>query len=211
VKKSATIPMVIATVLIFSGIAQATLDIPANDTFNIDVNPPATKGMSFAPVPWDSSSVSGASVYMYPFASVGLYSGTGNTLSQATFSGGSVSVSDVGQYTGDLGIRIIELSNIVLTFAPSILTLDFVGGGSLDVYLPGFTFTDATTSESIFFMVAQSGATYYANSSKGTGVPDMSAATAMAGGDLYLARVPEPATVILLGLGGILFAGKRKR
>jgi hypothetical protein len=44
----------------------------------------------------------------------------------------------------------------------------------------------------------------------GVGFPDMSAAVAMSAGNGYLAEVPEPATVLFFGLGGILLRRKIK-
>jgi hypothetical protein len=59
--------------------------------------------------------------------------------------------------------------------------------------------------------IPKSGATYYANSLKGVGFPDMSAAVAMSAGDEYLAGVSELATIGLLGLGALnLFRRKRR-
>jgi hypothetical protein len=65
-------------------------------------------------------------------------------------------------------------------------------------------------NDNMFFWVAQSVATYYANFSKGAGFPDMSASVAMSAGNEYLASVPEPATVLLLGLGGVLLRIKNR-
>ena len=188
-----------------SDLAQAQLDIPATGTFNIVIEDPCDPydppGASFDAIP-----CTGSSVYLWPFASEdGSYTPpySNYNLAEVRFSGGSIDPIDpctISEQEGDLGIRIDNSSGATQTFDPSILTLDFVDD-SFDVYLPGFTFDHW---KSIFFWVAESGATYYANSLKGVGDIDMSAADAMAAGDEYLARIPEPATVVLFGLGAVL-------
>ena len=186
-----------------SDFAQAELDIPKTGVFNID----GDDGISFDPIPWVSPSL-GEPAFLWPFATDDLYSGQGSqyNLAQAQFVNGSINITDHGEIEGDLGIRIDNHSFQTRTFAASILTLDFVEE-SLDVYLPEFTFDHW---DKMFFWVAQSGATYYANSLKGVGDIDMSATSAMAAGDEYLARIPEPATVGLFGLGAVLLRRKRK-
>jgi hypothetical protein len=172
---------------------------PESGTF--DINGPS--GLTFTPIPLVASSV-----YLYPFATSAsdLYTKAGSNynLAQAVFSHGSFTVTDYGAETGDLGVRVANQSGSTQTFGASVLTLDFVGTGSFNVYLPEFTFKANENENNIFFWVAQSGATYYANSSKGVGSPDMSAAMAMSAGDEYLASVPEPAMVLLLCLGSLI-------
>jgi len=194
-------------VTVCSNLAWAELDIPASGTFDVVRELPETPGLSFEPEPWVSPSLS-ATVYLWPFATDDLYAGPGSNynLAQAQFADGSINITDFGVIEGDLGIRVSNYSGDTQTFEPSVLTLDFVDGG-VDVYLPEFTFEWGTD---MFFWVAQSGATYYANSSKGVGFPDMSAAVTIAAGDEYLARTPEPATAMLFGLGTLLLYKTRR-
>jgi hypothetical protein len=178
-----------------SSTAQAV--IPKSGTFDID----NSSELTFTPIPC----VSPPTVYLWPFASSDKYSTTPYkiyNLAQVSFSAGSFTVEDSNEKSGDLGIRVGNYAGSTQIFEASIFTIDFVGSGSFDVYLPEFTFGKY---ENIFFWVAESGATYYARSSKGAGFPDMSAAEAMAAGDEYLAgAVPEPATILLFGLGGLI-------
>jgi hypothetical protein len=194
-----------------SDFAQAELDIPEKGTFSIVIEDPCDPcdppGASFDEIPY-----TGSSVYLWPFASedgsyIPPYSNY--NLAEVRFSSGFIDPIDpctISEQEGDLGIRILNNTGDTQTFNPSVLTLDFVDD-SFDVYLPGFTFDNHWNS--IFFWVAQSGATYYANSSKDVGLPDMLAADAMAAGDDYLARTPEPATVALLGLGAVLLRRRK--
>jgi hypothetical protein len=188
--------LILAITALCSSIAQAAL--VESGTFDID----GSSGLNFTPIPWVSSNPY-SYVYLWPFAADDLYTGPGSqyNLAQVMFSAGSFTVMDYGEKSGNLGIRVGNYTGNTQTFEASILTLDFTGGDSFDVYLPEFTFEK---SENIFFWIAESGATYYARSSKGAGWPDMSAAEAMSAGDEYLAMVPEPATLLLLGLGGLI-------
>jgi hypothetical protein len=194
--------LILAITALCGSTAQA--DSPESGTFDIN----GSSGLTFAPIPWVSPN-SSSCIYLWPFASNDKYAGSGSNynLAQVTFSAGSFTVADYGQETGDLGIRVANQTGSTQTFEASILTLNFIGSGSFDVYLPEFTFKANENENNIFFWVAQSGATYYANSLKGAGEPNMFATVAMSG-DEYLARVPEPATVLLLGLGGILLRRK---
>lgn len=206
-KKLTMLIFAAAIITACSNLAWAELDIPASGTFDVVRELPETPGLSFEPEPWVSPSLS-ATVYLWPFATDDLYAGPGSqyNLAQAQFVNGSINITDFGVIEGDLGIRASNNSGATRTFEPSVLTLDFVDG-SVDVYLPEFTFGWGTD---MFFWVAQSGATYYANSSKDIGFPDISASDAMSAGDEYLARTPEPATAVLFGLGALLFGRKRK-
>jgi hypothetical protein len=197
--------VIAATTAAGGGFARAELDIPASGTFDIVIDPPGTPGISFDPIPY-----TGSGVYLLPFASedgsyISPYSDY--NLAYVAFIDGSIYLSDQYEQEGDLGIRVNNISNATQTFDSSVLTLDFVGD-SLDVYLPGFTFDHGS---SMFFWVAESGATYYAHYSKDfSDAPNMLAADAMAAGDEYLARTPEPATVVLLGLGVLLLRRRGK-
>jgi hypothetical protein len=184
-------------IVVLSGsIASGT--ISKSGTFDIN----GSSGLRFAPIPWVSPGPS-QTAYLYPFAANNLYDSPGSqyNLAAAQFLNGSIYVTDFAQKSGDLGIRIGNYSGSTQTFETSILTLDFIGCGSFDVYLPEFTFEQGNN---IFFWVSETGATYYANSSKGPGYPDLSADAATAAGDQYLARTPEPATLLLFGLGGLM-------
>jgi len=188
-----------------SDFAQAELDIPASGTFDIVIDPCGPPGVSFDAIP-----CTGSSVYLWPFASEdGSYTPPylNYNLAEVSFSSGFIIPTDKYEQTGDLGIRIANISGDNQTFNPSVLTLDFVEY-SFDVYLPGFTIPHDIW-KSLFFWVAQSGATYYANSLKGVGDIDMSADVAMRAGNEYLARIPEPATVVLFGLGAVLLRRRR--
>jgi hypothetical protein len=188
--------LILVMMAVCSGIAQGV--IPKSGTFDTD----GLSGLNFDSVPWISSNPY-AYTYLWPFATNDLYTGAGSkyNLAQARFSAGSFIVTDYGEKSGNLGIRIGNFTGSTQTFEACILTLDFIGSGSFDIYLPEFTFR---TNENIFLWVAENGETYYANSLKGAGYPDISAYTAMAADDEYLAMAPEPATLLLLGLGGAI-------
>jgi hypothetical protein len=195
---------ILAIMALCSSIAQAVV-IPKSGTFDID----GSSAQVFIPIPWVSSNPY-LYTYLWPFAADALYEetepGSKYNLAQMAFSAGSFTVTDYGEKSGNLGIRIANFTGSTQTFEPCVLILDFINTGNFSVYLPGFTFE---ANKNMFFWLSQSGATYYADSLKGAGYPDMSAATAMAAGDEYLARAPEPATVLLLGLGSLVLLRKR--
>lgn len=193
---------ILAIMALCCGIAQGV--ISKSGIFDID----DPTGLGFDSIPWVSSNPY-ANIYLWPFATDDLYAGAGSqyNLAQARFSGGSFTTTDYDGKNGDLGIRIGNYTSGIQTFGACVLTLDFIGEGSFDIYLPEFTFG---INENIFFWVAESGATYYANSLKAAGYPDISADIAMAAGDEYLAKNPEPTTILLFGLGGAIFLQRRR-
>lgn len=192
--------LILAMMALCGSIAQGV--ISKSGIFDID----GPTGLSFDSVPWVSSGPY-SYTYLWPFATDDLYIGPGSqyNLAQARFSGGSFTITDYDEKNGDLGVRIGNYTSGTQTFEACILTLDFIGGGSFDIYLPEFTFG---TNENIFFWVAENGTTYYANSLKGAGYPDISADTAIAADNEYLAMAPEPATLLLLGIGALMLRRK---
>lgn len=194
--------LILAITALCSSIAQAV--ISKSWSFDID----NSSGLAFDTIPWVSSNPY-LYVYLWPFATDDLYTGPGSqyNLAQVIFSAGSFTVTDYGEKSGDLGIRLGNYTNNTQTFKACILTLDFINSGSFDVYLPEIT---VEKGKNIFLWIAESGATYYAHSLKGAGLPDISADEAMSAGDEYLARVPEPTTILMLGLGGLIIIRRSK-
>ena len=198
-----------ALAAVFSTFACGATPAPKSGTFDIV----APVGVSLEPIPWESTSA-GESVYLYPYATSDYnqgYSGAGvgYNLVQAQFCDGSINISDADAVSGDLGIRVANYSGQSRTFEACVMTLDF-STTSFNVYMPQFSFE---SMHNIYFWVARSGATYYAHTSRAAGYltqhgPNMSAADAIAAGDEYLAAVPEPATVCLLGLGALVLLRK---
>ena len=172
--------------------------LPEFGSFDID----GTSTPSFDQIP-----SMGMSMYVYPFAAPDddLYTELGSlyNLGEIQLFNGSVNFTDSGEKSGNLGIRIVNSTAGVETFQESILTLD-LGVDIFNVYLPELSFD---MSEQIFLWVAQSGATYYATALQGAGLPDITATDAIAAGNL--ARAPEPATMLLLGLGAFVLRKKR--
>jgi len=195
--------LLLISALIFASVLTASAAIPKKGTFDIN----GTAGVSFNPDPLD---VQSGSVFLWVFANDEFYpdpdANANNNLARATFSGGSHTVSDFGQYKGDLGIRIGNYSNDIQTLAPTILTLDF-GDEFFDVFLPEITLNN--NSDNMYLWVATSGATYYANSSLSIGDPDTYAFNVMAD-DTALAMIPEPASMALFAVGSLLLFRKKR-
>lgn len=202
-------------VAILSASAQAiVLDTPKTGTFALDEN--ASPSVTFDPIPWTPAGSLGT-VYLYPFASDDLYEKDedpdthqliNDNLANVAFSNTGYSVNTITPKTGDLGIRIGNYSNADQAITETVMTLSFLNE-DFDVYLPAFT---VEKSQQIFFWVAESGSTYYANDPLGfADSPNIYAIDAMADPAYYLAReaIPEPATIILLSLGAVLIAKKR--
>ncbi|MBW8000917.1 MAG: hypothetical protein FVQ80_02720 [Planctomycetes bacterium] len=197
-KNSLFIFTVVLLAVLFCNEILADVNTPATGTFDIDGG--LSLPLSFNPAPWVSPSIS-STAYLWPFASDDLYEGSvsGYNLARAQFSNGSIIISDYGEKTGDLGIRIFNSAGSTITFDATVLTLGLTSG-NLDVYLPEFTFD---TGDNMFFWVSTAGATYYSTLLLGPGYPELSAEAAMDDVDLYLAVVPEPATILILTLGSI--------
>jgi hypothetical protein len=86
-----------------------------------------------------------SSLDLYPFATSDLYNTTPYSkynLAQVAFSGGFFTVTIIGEKSGDLSIRVGNYTGDPQTFEASVLTIDFIGSGSFDVYLPEFTFNE---------------------------------------------------------------------
>ena len=190
----------ISIVLCCPDLAKAVL--PESGSFDID----DTSTPSFDQMPF-----SGSSMYVYPFVAedIDIYTGAGSNYNLGTLelTGDSVTFTDSGEKTGNLGIRISSAVSGDQTFQESILTLDF-GDDTFDVYLPELTFS---WNEDMFLWVAQSGATYYATTSQGPGLPDLTASDAMLPGDTNLARIPEPVTLALFGSSALILLSRRRR
>ncbi|MCK5173778.1 MAG: PEP-CTERM sorting domain-containing protein [Planctomycetes bacterium] len=201
-------------VAILSASAQAlVLDNPKTGTFTLDEN--ASPTVDFDQIPWTPAGSLGA-VYLYPFASDDLYEKDedpdthqliNDNLASVAFSNVGYSVNSLASKTGDLGVRIGNYSNADQTLDATVMTLSFLNE-DFDVYLPEFTIEK---SQQMFFWVAESGSTYYANDPLGfADKPNIYAIDAMADPSTFLAReVPEPATIILLSLGAVLIVKKR--
>jgi hypothetical protein len=179
----------------------AVADIPKSGTFDID----PTSEPTFDTIPF-----TGQTMYIWPFAAPDddLYTGSASiyNLGELILLNGSVIFNDADQKTGNFGIRILSTALGPQTFEESILTLD-LGSELFDVHLPEIALN---SSEEMFFWVAQSGATYYSTILKGLGPPDMTATLAMSIGEEYLARVPEPVTLVLFGSGALILLGRRR-
>jgi hypothetical protein len=191
--------------MVFALVGKAyAVDVPMYGTFGIEGTAPSP--VNFNPAPWVSPDLLNV-VNVYPFAASGLYNSSTDNLAWAKFSNGTIVFkTDYGVKTGDLGVRFSNNTTGVQTFIGSVLTLKFTDR-TLNVYLPEFTFD---SGDNFCFWVSTTGATYYANSSKGPGFSNMIAADAMAAGDLYFAAAPEPATVIILGLGTVFLVRIRR-
>lgn len=195
----------------FAVISSATPGpVPINGS--LEITTMGIPGMAFSVEP-DSV----YTVYVYPYATMSYalgYSGNGAgyNLVQGRFIGGDYEVTNAGygSVEGDLAIRIYNLSGFEITLDETVITLG-LNIGSTDVYLPGFSLAG---SVGMHFWVADDGSSYYANvTSEGIGIsggPTMSAAESIADGYIAAGVVPEPATMLLFGVG-MLFLPRKKR
>jgi hypothetical protein len=186
---------------------------PVNDDYDIIENDDITAAaLLFNPDPWfspsqaktafitvyatddDTKDYSGASV-VYNLATVAFVNGVQN-----------VYVYEKGLVSGDIAIRFGKSTSSNVTFAETIITINFESG-PMDVYLPEVTLTG---SVEMHFWVASNGSTYYANVTDGegsAGAPNILSQKSIDDG--HIALVPEPVTIAMLGLGG-LFLRRRK-
>ncbi len=195
-------------VAILSASAQAiVLDpdtTPKNGTFELDSS--AAPPITFDPYPLDYDEIAlGDSIFMYSFAANG--SSISGNFGRAQFTDNEANITKLETQTGDLGIRVGNYVDGLVTFDPTVITLSLSGNEGFDVFLPALSLNN---NENIYFWVAKTGSTYYANDLLVAGLPNVSATAAMAIPNYYRARaVPEPATIIMLSLGTMLIVKKR--
>lgn len=194
----------------FAVISSAT-PVPVSEI--LEITTMGIPGVAFSVEP-DSA----YTVYVYPYATTDYmigYSGNGAgyNLVQGRFSiGGDYEVTNAGYgaVDGNLAIRILNLSGYEITLDETVITLG-LNIGSTDVYLPGFTLA---WGANMHFWVADDGSSYYANvTTEGIGIsggPTMSADESIAGGYIATEATPEPATMLLFGVG-MLFLPRKKR
>ncbi|MBW8015543.1 MAG: PEP-CTERM sorting domain-containing protein [Planctomycetes bacterium] len=176
-----------------------------NNKFDI-----SAEELIFDPVPWVSPGPGNtASIVPYTVEDyTPTLAGTvkQNLLGFATLANGGFTFFEVGLASGDLAVKYINNSGADRLFVETVLTIYFERG-AIDIFLPEF---DLAVREEIHFWAADDGSTYYANV---TGIPgsatglNMEAKDSIAAG--HIARVPEPSTIAILGLGG-LFLRRRK-
>ncbi len=176
-----------------------------------DINISAT-AVLFNPAPWVSTSPAWMA-YFIPYATEDYtegYSGQGSGYNLATtiFIDHQYSTSDstLSQASGDLAVLFGNQVGKEITFAETVVTIDFKRG-AMDIYLPQFSLT---AGDEMHFWVASDGSTYFANITDGigsSGGPNLSADESITGG--HVAATPEPATLLLLGLGSVLLRRKK--
>ncbi|MCF7954945.1 MAG: PEP-CTERM sorting domain-containing protein [Phycisphaerae bacterium] len=194
-------------VVLFSSLSFAT-PVPASGNYDIDNISAAA--LLFDHDPWVSPSMA-KTAFITVYATndyVNVYAGASSVcnLSTLIFMNGGQHILDNGAVSGDLAIRFGNSTTDDITFAVSVLTINFASG-AMDVFLPEFTLAK---SENMHLWVANDGSTYFANVSGNEGswgIPNISAQQSIADG--YIAAVPEPATIVILGLGAI-FLCRRK-
>ena len=167
----------------------------------------------FTPVPWVSPMPGNtASITLYTIADYTPHPISGiiaeSNLGITEFSDGGHELLPYGrgQSSGDLAVKYINQSGQTINFIETVITVG-LNVGDIDIYLPQF---DLIAGASMHFWAAEGGSTYYANV---TGIPgsatglNMTALDSITAGDI--ARVPEPVSIALLGLGGF-FLRRRK-
>jgi len=209
----------VVSVLTACSFATPILDPLSGDLDIISVNFLAE--VEFLPLPWVDSQAEGNVAmslyvpYIHPSDQQGDPVRTDHTVASVGFDSFGHTAYDGGSYNGALAIRVGNNTSGNITFAATVATFHFENAvGDVDIYLPEFTLAGG---QIIHFWIAADGSSYFANSSHGAGGPDLWVNGESSGEvDVIISAehiaaeaVPEPATLMLLGLGTVLLRKKR--
>jgi hypothetical protein len=201
--------LLLLPLLILAGVCCATT-MPLAGSFDLDASVPEV--IHFDTAPWQSLD-SSYSAMIKPYATenpLTAYpgvSGFTRHLGSVMFAGGDVIVWDGNTASGDMGILIQSGSGVAMSLAACEMTLEFAGE-SFTVYLPIIELGDFNSGlRDMHLWVGADGSTWYSNRlANHLGDPAIDAETSI--GEGRLAAVPEPASLLLLGLGAMAIRRK---